>query len=503
MKFKSMYLTNFCSYENLEYIFSKTGLVLISGANGSGKSTFCDALPWILYGKTSKDVNSSDVVSWGSKTPTIGLVELFVHGQPVHIHRARGSKGKDNDLFLTIGDDKPIRGKDLLDTQKLIDRTLGVDYQGFILSHYIHEFSVANNFFATTAKNRKDTIDQLIDFSKIDKLKMSLEADKKTLKVNLAKVERELANSALKLGYLQDNYLSTATDSRKWDSSNQLRVDSCHRLTARLQDKQEELKSYPSKLDVKSAIKESQSTRCKECNGPVNHPELQIQQEILQSITNLETEIQSIKDKLTLEQRDVNPYAHQLISLAKQQDTISIEITSNTSKFEKLSLQTTDQELLSDIIKNHRAQITTTTVLMLEDKANKLLSQYFDAELSISLTVDTADDKIETMIYKSGNTCNYSQLSKGQRQILKFCFSLSIMKHIGSTQGINPTILMFDEIFDGLSEEMKGKAFRLLQVLEAEYDTIFVVEHSVDLKAQFETTYTVTVVEGKSVLNAA
>lgn len=35
------------------------------GANGIGKSTLTDAINWILYGKTSRGLKASDVVSWG------------------------------------------------------------------------------------------------------------------------------------------------------------------------------------------------------------------------------------------------------------------------------------------------------------------------------------------------------------------------------------------------------------------------------------------------------
>jgi len=55
VKILSCVLENFASYERLEFDFSPQGLTLIEGPTGSGKSTLCDAIPWILFGRTAKD----------------------------------------------------------------------------------------------------------------------------------------------------------------------------------------------------------------------------------------------------------------------------------------------------------------------------------------------------------------------------------------------------------------------------------------------------------------
>lgn len=500
MKFKSVTVTNFCSYTHMCYDFKDARLVLISGDNGAGKSTFCDVIPWVLYGKTSKGGSTTDVIKWGCESATYGVVLLTVNSREIEVCRVRGSKAKDNDLYMTVDGQDPIRGKDLTDTQKLINQTLGVDYQGFVLSHYIHEFSIANNFFSTTSKNRKEIIDQLIDFTKIDRLKVNLDVDKKKTKAALELVGIKYRELEFKQTHLETSIQDTNIRIKKWNASNQIRQQQCSVMKKQVKKKTTQLAGLDKK-ELQSTLQSLKTAKCEHCNGPINHPEVEYVQNQLTVLNTLESEIRVLQDKIKRESSDSNPYLQQTkIDTSKLTD-IAGKIEEVEFKMQESLILQEDQELLSDVIKTYRADMTSTTVSILEDKANQLLSEYFDGELTISLTVDMAEDKIETMIHKNGNMCTYQQLSKGQRQILKFCFSLAIMKQLGSTLGIHPDVLMFDEIFDGLSESSKSKAFKLLKSLEIEYSNIFVVEHSMDLKPFFDTIYSVSLIDGKSQLN--
>jgi ABC-type lipoprotein export system ATPase subunit len=97
-------VTNFGSYKHLEFDFNSNGLTLISGPTGSGKSTLCDIVPWILFGRTSKGGAVDEVRSWDAEEATTGT--LMLHG--ISITRSR----KPNDLTID-----GRRGKDLNDTQ--------------------------------------------------------------------------------------------------------------------------------------------------------------------------------------------------------------------------------------------------------------------------------------------------------------------------------------------------------------------------------------------------
>src|SRR5271166_6085820 len=154
MKILSCYVSDFASYEELHFNFQKQGLTLIQGPTGSGKSTLCDIIPWTLFGRTAKDGAVDEILKWNSTEPAYGNLTLEVRGEKIAVTRARGKNAKDNDLILWV-DDKLIRGKDLNDTQKLINTKLGMDLQLYLASAYFHEFSQTAGFFTATAKNRR------------------------------------------------------------------------------------------------------------------------------------------------------------------------------------------------------------------------------------------------------------------------------------------------------------------------------------------------------------
>ena len=66
MKILKLTAINFMSYERVEIDFTAfSGITLISGTNGSGKSTIFEAIVWALYGKTLRNMSAGDVVKDG------------------------------------------------------------------------------------------------------------------------------------------------------------------------------------------------------------------------------------------------------------------------------------------------------------------------------------------------------------------------------------------------------------------------------------------------------
>src|SRR5258708_38325513 len=58
------------------------------GANGTGKSTLLDAITWALYGRTTRGLKASEVISWGKNTCHVS-VTLLVGSQHLVVKRTQ------------------------------------------------------------------------------------------------------------------------------------------------------------------------------------------------------------------------------------------------------------------------------------------------------------------------------------------------------------------------------------------------------------------------------
>lgn len=138
---KSVKATNFQSWPELEYTIER-GVTLIKGYNyddntaeGAGKSAILNAICWGLFGEIPKDTKIDDVIKQGEKH-----CEVFVKlSDGYTVQRTR----KPNDLGLWApGAHGPLRGKDIKDTQKLIERHIGLTYESFLQSIYFAQNSL-------------------------------------------------------------------------------------------------------------------------------------------------------------------------------------------------------------------------------------------------------------------------------------------------------------------------------------------------------------------------
>lgn len=88
-------------------------------SNGSGKSTFLDAITWALYGKTTRGLKAGEIVSWGEKTCVVSL-KITVGDRTFTIKRAQ----KPNGIWV---DGTPI-------DQDALQKLIVLNYESFLYS---------------------------------------------------------------------------------------------------------------------------------------------------------------------------------------------------------------------------------------------------------------------------------------------------------------------------------------------------------------------------------
>lgn len=193
MKILGIRVENFCSYKEFELDFSNLGLTLISGETGSGKSTVPDMVAWTLFGVTSKDGNADDVRSWNCEDPTRATLNVGTPQGPIFVNRIRG-KSTENDLFYTEDLLGPsIRGKNLLETQKLLEKRLSVTPELYFTASYFHQFSKADTFFISKSNERRDLFEKIVDQSLAISIGEKSSEARKQWKKHLETLNKELA----------------------------------------------------------------------------------------------------------------------------------------------------------------------------------------------------------------------------------------------------------------------------------------------------------------------
>ncbi len=148
-----------------------------------------------------------------------------------------------------------------------------------------------------------------------------------------------------------------------------------------------------------------------------------------------------------------------------------------------------------------RAELLKMAINAIQEETNNYLERYFDSELRIHFTLD--GDSLDVGVQKSGNSCSYKQLSKGQRQLLKLTFALSVMAASANQSGVKFENLFFDEALDGLDEKLKLKAFTLFEALEPSFTSIFLIDHAPAFQNMFTKKFAVGIEGDKSYIKEA
>jgi len=493
MKITQVFATNFASYKEINFDFSNQGLCLIEGPTGSGKSTLCDLIPWALFSRTAKGGSVSEVLSWPGDKVTTADITLST-GQT--IHRSRGPKSGDNDLLILSPDGDIYRGKDLNDTQKLINNLLGFDAELYLSGAYFHEFSQTVQFFTTTAKNRRTICEQIVDLELAKKLQLNTSEQIKVIHPQVSKLMSDSYTLNSNIELLERLQIAETTKVNDWENSRKLKLlkleNQCEFFENTRWAKIEKLED--------DCIKELKQDICKECGsikikGAGHISKCKARYNVM--VDEERTKENPFYEYIAVLKNDINPHLGGAKDYSDELYSKKDELGENELQLERLQQQYTDLELLKDVVNDFRSALVKNTISQLEHQTNELLTDHFDAEIRVRFQVEEAD-KLEVEITKDGNLCSYTQLSKGQRQLLKLCFGVSVMKSISNHNGINFGQIFFDEALDGMDDNVKIKSFSLFTSLSTQYESVFVVDHSEAIKSMFTKEHSVRLVDGHS-----
>lgn len=534
-------VSNFGSYKELGLDLRASNLTLVYGGTGSGKSTLMDIPCWCLFGVTAKGGAADAVIPWQATGPTVGELEVtLADGTEIVVVRKRNP----NDLYFSDGTGI-TRGKDLKETQTLLDARLGITADSYFSSTYYHEFSEAAHFFTAPAKSRREFFKRISRTRLADVLEIRAKARSKEMRTAAATAEAR--RSSLSYGIARTNASRSVqiTKSGEWDQYQARKLQqikekeqnfhqekaqklkeaiqafdyfeverskNSHALADEIKAQEAAVAATPDTAKVLESLKGHE--RCTTCGAPsqVTRDATAAAQREAVHYAYAEQQLKLLHSALRREQMTLNPHQVLVRSLSSAENTYTaqyeeqekevnpyrtmLEDSARSLAEDNLKLNQVNEELstieielrivneLTELSSVLRATLLQRTVQEIQQEANRILETYFDGEMRLQLTA--TEDDLDIAIDKSGHACQYTQLSKGQRGILKLSFAVAVMQASANAAGIHAETLFLDEALDGLDTDFKIKAHRLFEELATKHASVFVIDHSPEFQNMFE-----------------
>lgn len=245
---RKLVLRNFMCYRGeVELDFSAITIACISGENGAGKSALLDAITWTLWGK-ARAATADELIALGADDLAVDFQFALGHEQyRVLRQRRRGKTGTLEVQIRELTPDgvtpwRPITGDNLAQTQRLLTRAIGMEYDTFINSAFVLQ-GRADEFTTRRPAERKQVLADILGLSRYDELEERARELRRAREQARHETDRELERITGELAGRAEKEATLAT------------------LTVRLQALQEELSGLDDELASLTARRTVLETR--------------------------------------------------------------------------------------------------------------------------------------------------------------------------------------------------------------------------------------------------
>ena len=166
IKFKSIALNNFLSFEKAELNLNNNGFTHVMGinknpddlakSNGSGKSSLWEAIAWGMTGETIRGSKEVKRLQASEKDPCTVNLSFDIDNKNYQIIRS-----KDPTSLKVFVDGKDISGKGIRDTQQILEKELPDLTSSLIGSVIILGQGLPQRFTNNTPSGRKEVLEKL------------------------------------------------------------------------------------------------------------------------------------------------------------------------------------------------------------------------------------------------------------------------------------------------------------------------------------------------------
>lgn len=501
--FKSLYGDNYFDFDTLD------GLVKLSGAIGSGKTSLGEAIIWGLFG-TIKKINNTHLIAWNTKACEI---EINLESKGHNINILRNIK---ENLQIHV-DGKLLIASNKRDTQQILEEEYFDVPKLTVIKMCVISFNEFNSIAAMNPGETKQFLDNVFGFKTFTEYNEQSVVEKKEEVRQQTELNAIYTETENQIQYLinkkseQQKELSNSSDIDKLTEDRAIYVDKGKALKDKFNEltteyKQKDSDMYNKMLELSTLGKVAKnnyntfkSGKCPTCGHEVDNDKIEeykstmlkyaasykeidasrIQlkneyqpkiDELNKEISELRTLISDIDTKIKIHENNkrlinenydalINEYKEKLVSIKSKIDKSDIEI-GEWNEIEDLFAKTLRYNLLDTLIPNINSSI--------QYYMNKLDQNYsveFDKEFKPHIYIDGYQKEI-----------SYNSLSTGQRKTLDMAVIFGVLQNI--IANVNFNVFFLDELFSNLDSDSRNTMLDLLNSTLAKDRSIFVINHA-------------------------
>lgn len=501
--FKSLYGDNYFDFDTLD------GLVKLSGAIGSGKTSLGEAIIWGLFG-TIKKINNTHLIAWNTKACEI---EINLESKGHNINILRNIK---ENLQIHV-DGKLLIASNKRDTQQILEEEYFDVPKLTVIKMCVISFNEFNSIAAMNPGETKQFLDNVFGFKTFTEYNEQSVIEKKEEVRQQTELNAIYTETENQIQYLinkkseQQKELSNSIDVDKLTEDRVIYVDKGKSLKDKFNEltaeyKQKDADMYNKMLELSTLGKVAKnnyntfkSGKCPTCGHEVDNAKIEEYKstmlkyaesykeidasrmqlkneyqpkidELNKEMSELRTLISDIDTKIKIHENNkrlinenydalINEYKEKLVSIKSEIDKSDIEI-GEWNEIGDLFAKTLRYNLLDTLIPNINSSI--------QYYMNKLDQNYsveFDKEFKPHIYIDGYQKEI-----------SYNSLSTGQRKTLDMAVIFGVLQNI--IANVNFNVFFLDELFSNLDSDSRNTMLDLLNSTLAKDRSIFVINHA-------------------------
>lgn len=216
----------------ITYNFNRSGLNLITGENGAGKTTFFNALSWVLYQKLLKNKSSFEPWPWlmgDNYQGTMVKVTLYKNETKYEIIRCYEYKGKilkkaGGNRLIILKDGVEFKGRNKEDSKKEIVNILGYTFDLFKSTVLFGQ--ELKRLMDEDGPDKKKIFDEAFESTFIQRARDIVDIRVKESRGNRLVLHNKLEVTRTELNGINNQITQIKEIIQNWESQQQLKIDS-------------------------------------------------------------------------------------------------------------------------------------------------------------------------------------------------------------------------------------------------------------------------------------